>query len=439
MMGTGYVGLVSGACFAHLGHSVICVDKDADRIAGLKRGIMPIYEKDLKEIVDAALGKNSICFTTDPGEGVKKAGVIFITVGTPADKTTGDPDLSHVFAVAEEIADHMDEEYKVIVLKSTVPIGTAEMVENIIKTRNHYARFSVVSNPEFLREGFAVSDFLNPDRIVVGTGDDQSFLIMEELYRPLTEQGYILMRTDVTTANMIKYASNSFLAMKIMFINELADMCEKAGSNVTDVARGIGLDTRIGEKFLNPGPGFGGSCFPKDTLALERMAKKVGSPLKLVETVIAENNARRYKMLSKISEAFNNKLHNKSLAILGITFKAETDDMRDSPSIGILSELNLMGVKLHIYDPQGKKHGPEFFPYAVFYDSAREALKGADAAIILTEWSEFRELTAHDFKTLLKSPLVVDLRNMYRLEDMEGINYHSVGRKTVTISQENAD
>ena len=254
MMGTGYVGLVSGACFAHLGHSVICVDKDADRIAGLKRGIMPIYEKDLKEIVDTTLEKKCISFTTSPGEGVRKSDVLFITVGTPADKTTGDPDLSHVFAVAEEIAAYMDEEYKVIVLKSTVPIGTAERVESIIRTRNHNARFSVVSNPEFLREGFAVGDFLNPDRIVVGTSDDQSFHIMEKLYRPLTDHGYVLMRTDVTTANMIKYASNSFLAMKIMFINELADMCEKAGSDVADVARGIGLDSRIGEKFLNPGP-----------------------------------------------------------------------------------------------------------------------------------------------------------------------------------------
>ncbi|MDR0292213.1 MAG: UDP-glucose/GDP-mannose dehydrogenase family protein [Elusimicrobium sp.] len=431
MVGTGYVGLVSGACFAHLGHTVICVDNNAERIENLKKGIMPIYEKDLKEIVESSAKKGRISFTTDLCDAVAKSEIIFITVGTPSDKKTGDADLSFVFAVAADIAKHMKEEYKVIVLKSTVPVGTAEAVENIIKTAKPHAKFSVVSNPEFLREGFAVSDFLNPDRVVVGANDAKSLAIMEELYKPLTEKGFSFMHTNTTTANMIKYASNSFLAMKIMFINELSDMCEKAGADVTDVAKGVGLDSRIGHKFLNPGPGYGGSCFPKDTLALERMAKKFDSPLKLVETTIAENNARRFKMLSKISGALGGNLRGKRLAVLGVTFKAETDDMRDSPSIGILSELHLNGVSMDIYDPQGKKHGPEFFPYAKFHGDASSALSGADAALILTEWPEFKKITASEYKKLLKTPLVIDLRNMYKLEEMKGVTYHSLGRKTV--------
>jgi UDPglucose 6-dehydrogenase len=431
MIGTGYVGLVSGACFARLGHNVICVDKNEERIKNLKKGIMPIYEKDLKEIVEESYKNSRIDFTCDLGRAVQKSEIIFITVGTPADKKTGDADLSYVFAVAEDIARHVKNEYKVVVLKSTVPIGTAEAVEDIIKKAKPKAKYSVVSNPEFLREGFAVSDFLNPDRIVIGANDEKSLKIMKELYKPLTDKAYPLMHTNTTTANMIKYASNSFLAMKIMFINELSDMCEKAGADVQDVAKGIGRDSRIGHKFLNPGPGFGGSCFPKDTMALERMAKKFNSPLKLVETTIAENNARRFKMISKIDAALAGNTRGKRLAVLGVTFKAETDDMRDSPSIGILSELHLMGVKLDIYDPQGKKHGPEFFPYAKFHESAEEALKGADAALILTEWPQFKKITAADYKKLLKTPLVIDLRNMYNLADMKGIIYHSLGRRTV--------
>ncbi|MDR1123498.1 MAG: UDP-glucose/GDP-mannose dehydrogenase family protein [Elusimicrobiota bacterium] len=431
MIGTGYVGLVSGACFARLGHNVVCVDNNEERIENLKKGIMPIYEKDLKEIVEESYKNGRIDFTCDLGRAVQKSEIIFITVGTPADKKTGDADLSYVFAAAADIAQHMKGEYKVVVLKSTVPIGTAEAVEDIIKKNKPKAKYSVVSNPEFLREGFAVGDFLNPDRIVVGANDEKSLQIMRELYKPLTDKAFALMHTNTTTANMIKYASNSFLAMKIMFINELSDMCEKAGADVQDVAKGIGLDSRIGHKFLNPGPGFGGSCFPKDTMALERMAKKFNSPLKLVETTIAENNARRFKMISKIDAALDGNTRGKRLAVLGVTFKAETDDMRDSPSIGILSELHLMGAKLDIYDPQGKKHGPEFFPYAVFHDSAAAALKGADAALILTEWPEFRKITAAQYKKLLKKPLVIDLRNMYGLADMKGIIYHSLGRKTV--------
>ncbi|MCL2888450.1 MAG: UDP-glucose/GDP-mannose dehydrogenase family protein [Elusimicrobia bacterium] len=431
MVGTGYVGLVSGACFAHLGHTVICVDNNAARIENLKKGIMPIYEKDLKEMVEACVKKENISFTTDLCGAVEKSEIIFITVGTPSDKKTGDADLSFVFAVAADIAKHMKDEYKVIVLKSTVPVGTAEAVEDIIKKAKPAAKFSVVSNPEFLREGFAVSDFLNPDRIVVGANDAKPLSVMRELYKPLTDKGFALLTTNTTTANMIKYASNSFLAMKIMFINEISDMCEKAGADVTDVAKGVGLDSRIGHKFLNPGPGYGGSCFPKDTMALERMAKKFDSPLKLVETTIAENNARRFKMLSKISNALGGNMRGKRLAVLGVTFKAETDDMRDSPSIGILSELHLNGAALDIYDPQGKKHGPEFFPYAKFHDSAAEALSGADAALVLTEWPEFNKITAAEYKKLLKTPLVIDLRNMYKLEDMKGVVYHSLGRKTV--------
>ncbi len=431
VVGTGYVGLVSGACFAHLGHKVVCVDNNAARIENLKKGIMPIYEKGLKEIVDDGAKSGNLQFTANLAEGVKKCEVIFITVGTPADKKTGDPDLSFVFAVAREIADNIKEGYRVIVLKSTVPIGTAESVESIIKENNNKADFSVACNPEFLREGFAVGDFLNPERIVVGANDARALKIMTELYAPLTSQGFKLLTTDTTTANMIKYASNSFLAMKIMFINELSDMCEKAGSDINDVARGIGLDSRIGCKFLQPGPGFGGSCFPKDTMALERMAKKVDSPLKLVETVIAENNARRFKMLAKINAAFDNNLRGKRLAVLGVTFKAETDDMRDSPSIGILQELHLGGVEIGIYDPQGAKNGPKFFPYAKFYDDAKSALKGADGALILTEWAEFKKLTAKDFKDNLKTAIVVDLRNMFRLEEMAGVSYYSLGRKAV--------
>ncbi|MDR1684337.1 MAG: UDP-glucose/GDP-mannose dehydrogenase family protein [Elusimicrobiota bacterium] len=431
MVGTGYVGLVSGACFAHLGHNVICVDNNRERIKNLKKGIMPIYEKDLAAIVQNAYKAGRINFTTDLGKAIEKCQIIFITVGTPADKETGEADLSCVFAVAKDIAKNIKNEYKAVVLKSTVPIGTAEAVENIIKTAAAKAKFSVVSNPEFLREGFAVSDFLKPERIVIGASDGKSLKIMRALYKPLTDKGYPLLHTCPATANMIKYASNSFLAMKIMFINELADMCEKAGADVQDVAKGIGLDSRIGHKFLNPGPGFGGSCFPKDTLALDRMAKQYGAPLKLVETTIAENNARRFKMLAKIENAFEGKLRGKKIAVLGVTFKAETDDMRDSPSIGILSQLHLSGVSLVIYDPQGKKHGPQFFPYAKFANSAPRALKGADGALILTEWPEFKKITARDYKKLLKTPLVVDLRNMYSPADMTGVTYHSVGRKPV--------
>ncbi len=431
IVGTGYVGLVSGVCFAHLGHKIICVDNNKERIDNLNRGVIPVYEQSLKEMVSAAVAAEKISFTTDLANGVENSEIIFICVGTHTDKECLGTDLSGVMGVSADIAKHMGGGYKVIVLKSTVLASTVQDVRDIISAAAPGADFSVVVNPEFLREGLAVQDFLMPERIVVGADDEKSLNLMREFYKPLTDKGFAFLSTTPVTANIIKYASNSFLAMKVMFINELSDLCESTGADITLVSKGLGLDSRIGSKFLTPGPGFGGSCLPKDAQAFAQMAGKYGVSLKLVETTAAQNTARKANMVRKINTAFGGEVSGKKLAILGITFKAGTDDMRASPAIDILSGLHNLGAEFIIYDPQGNKHGPAFFPYAQFAFSAREALQNADGAVILTEWPEFRNITASDYKSLLTTPVVVDLRNMYSLEDMQGITYHSIGRKAV--------
>lgn len=430
VIGTGYVGLVSGACLASLGHRVICVDKAAARINSLKKGVMPIFERGLKEVAARAVAAKKLSFSTELGASVERSEVIFITVGTEENPKTGAPELGAVFAAAQEIAAHING-YKAVVLKSTVPPGTAERVRDIIASAAPGAEFALVSNPEFLREGYAVDDFLAPARIIVGADDARAFEIMAQIYKPLTDKGCFLMCAGHAEANIIKYASNAFLAMKITFINELADMCERAGADVGEVAKGMGLDARIGDKFLEPGPGFGGSCLPKDSAALALTAKKLNSPLKLLESVIASNNSRGDKMVSKIAAAFGGELRGKKLAVLGITFKAGTDDMRAAPALNILPALSKLGARLIVYDPQGSKNARALLPGVRFAAGAAAALRGAHGAVILTEWPEFKAITAGEYKTLLKTPIVVDLRNIYELKHMAGLAYHSLGRKTL--------
>ena len=429
MIGSGYVGLVSGACFADFGHQVTCIDKDAGKIARLERGEMPIFEPGLDLLVAQNVREGRLTFATDGAEAVAACDAVFIAVGTPSRRGDGHADLSYVYAVAEEIAPLLDG-FTVVVTKSTVPVGTGDEIERIIRAARPDAQFAVVSNPEFLREGAAISDFKRPDRVVVGIEDERARAVMAELYRPLSLNETPILFTGRRTSELIKYAANAFLAMKITFINEIADLCEALGADVQQVARGIGLDNRIGSKFLHAGPGYGGSCFPKDTLALVRTAADAGSPIQLVEATVRVNDARKKAMAGKVSAAMNGDLAGKTVGVLGLTFKPNTDDMRDAPSLDIVPALQAMGAKVQAFDPEGHE-ARQMLPGVDFKSGPYEAAEGAAALVIITEWDQFRALDLDEVKRLMRSPLVIDLRNIYRPEEMagRGIRYVSVGRR----------
>jgi len=431
MIGTGYVGLVSGACFADFGHHVTCVDKDAGKIEALHRGVMPIYEPGLDDLVAANVKAGRLTFTTDLTKPVAEADAVFIAVGTPSRRGDGHADLSYVYAAAKEIAAALDG-FTVVVTKSTVPVGTGDEVERIIREARPNADCAVVSNPEFLREGAAIRDFKLPDRIVVGTEDDRAKEAMNELYRPLYLNQSPILVTGRRTAELIKYAANAFLATKITFINEMADLCERVGADVQQVARGIGLDNRIGSKFLHAGPGYGGSCFPKDTLALIKTGQDYDAPIRIVETVAAVNDTRKRAMARKVSAALGGDIRGKTIAVLGLTFKPNTDDMRDAPSIHIVTALNDMGAKVKAYDPIGMEQAKTVLTGVTYCEDAYGCAQDAHALVIITEWEEFRALDLTRLKLAMATPVVVDLRNVYRPEDMakHGFSYSSVGRAT---------
>ena len=429
MIGTGYVGLVSGACFAEFGVNVTCVDRDESKIERLKKGEIPIYEPGLDELVRGNVEAGRLVFTTDLQAAIAGADAIFIAVGTPSRRGDGHADLSYVYGAAMDIAGHMSG-YAVVVTKSTVPVGTGRQVEKIINTARPDLEFDVASNPEFLREGSAINDFMRPDRVVIGAETERAQKVMRQLYRVLYLIETPILFTSLETSEMIKYAANTFLATKITFINEIADLCEKVGANVHDVSRGIGLDGRIGRKFLHPGPGYGGSCFPKDTLALVKTAQDSGSPLRIIETVVDVNERRKTRMAEKIIGACGGDLKGKTLAILGLTFKPNTDDMRDSASLAIIPALQKAGASIRAYDPEGMKEAANLLADVTYCEDAYDAMKGADAAVLLTEWNQFRNLDFERAKTLLKNPNIIDLRNVYSPSDMKaaGFSYTSVGR-----------
>lgn len=429
MIGTGYVGLVSGACFADFGHTVCCIDKDEGKIQRLREGIMPIYEPGLDQLVAQNVREGRLSFSTEYAEGLKGADAVFIAVGTPSRRGDGYADLSYVHAAAEELAG-LIEGFTVVVTKSTVPVGTGDEIEQIIRKARPDAEFAVVSNPEFLREGAAIDDFKHPDRVVVGTDDARAREVMTELYRPLYLNETPIVFTGRRTSELIKYAANAFLALKITFINEVADLCEAVDADVQQVAKGIGLDNRIGSKFLHAGPGYGGSCFPKDTLALVRTATDSGSPLQLVETTVRVNDRRKKAMADRVSRALGGDLKGKRIAVLGLTFKPNTDDMRAAPSLDIVPALQAMGAHVAAFDPEGMHEAEALLPGVTFATGPYEAVEGADAVVILTEWDQFRALDLNRVKLLVKSPVLVDLRNVYRPEDMRarGFTYTSIGR-----------
>lgn len=429
MIGAGYVGLVSGTCFADFGHIVTCVDKDSSKIDHLQKGIMPIYEPGLDVLVDTNVKQGRLFFSTDVKDAITNSDVVFIAVGTPSRRGDGHADLSYVYAAAEEIA-ALVSGFTVIVSKSTVPVGTGDEIESIIRRVNPEADIAVVSNPEFLREGSAIGDFKRPDRVVVGTDDERARDVIKELYRPLYLNETPILFTNRRTSELIKYAANAFLAVKITFINEMADLCEKVGANVQDVSKGIGLDGRIGAKFLNAGPGYGGSCFPKDTLALTKTANDVGSPVQIVDAVIRVNADRKKTMAQKVINAMGGEVSGKTIGILGLAFKPNTDDMRDAPSLDIIPILEKAGAKIKAYDPKSIDEARSLLKDIEFVDSPYTAIKGADAIVIITEWDQFRALDFDRVKDLMKGNTVVDLRNIYSVEMMVkyGFEYTSIGR-----------
>jgi UDPglucose 6-dehydrogenase len=429
IIGTGYVGLVSGACFADFGHEVTCVDKDESKIAALHRGQIPIYEPGLDALVAINAKAGRLNFTTDPTTPVAEADAVFIAVGTPSRRGDGHADLSYVYAAAREIGKALSG-FTVVATKSTVPVGTGDEVERIIRETNPEADVVVASNPEFLREGAAIRDFKFPDRIVVGTADERGRKVMGDIYRPLSLNQAPLMFTARRTAEMIKYAANAFLATKITFINEIADLSEKVGADVQEVARGIGLDNRIGTKFLHAGPGFGGSCFPKDTRALIKIAQDHDVPLRIVEAVLAVNENRKRAMARKVSLALGGALRGKTIGVLGLTFKPDTDDMREAPSIPLITGLLDMGAKVRAYDPAGMEQARSELPSIEYCANAYACAKDADALVIVTEWVQFRALDLDRLKETMAQPIVVDLRNIYHPEDMlaAGFVYESIGR-----------
>jgi UDPglucose 6-dehydrogenase len=433
MIGTGYVGLVSGACFADFGHHVVCVDKDAHKIAALDRGEIPIFEPGLHELVATNVRQKRLAFATEIAGSVREADAVFIAVGTPSRRGDGHADLSYVYAAAREIAAALDG-FTLVITKSTVPVGTGDEVERIIREARPDADVCVVSNPEFLREGAAIRDFKHPDRIVVGTEDPRAQEVMTELYRPLYLNAAPILYTDRRTAELIKYAANAFLATKITFINEIADLCEKVGADVQQVARGIGLDNRIGGKFLHAGPGFGGSCFPKDSVALIKTGQDHAAPLRIVETVAAVNDARKRAMARKVANALGGSVRGKTIAVLGLTFKPNTDDMREAPSIPLITALQDMGAKVRAYDPAGMEQAREVLPDVAYCEDPYRCAQDADALVIVTEWEQFRALDLDRLRDVMARPVMVDLRNVYRPDEMakHGFIYDSVGRPAPT-------
>ena len=429
MVGTGYVGLVSGVCFADFGHDVICVDKDPAKIETLNSGGIPIFEPGLQTIVARNVAAGRLAFTTDLSEAMNGADAVFIAVGTPSRRGDGFADLSYVYAAAEEIAANMSG-FTVVVTKSTVPVGTGDEVERIIRKANPDGDFEVVSNPEFLREGAAINDFKRPDRVVVGTEDDRAQDVMRALYRPLFINETPIVFTSRRTSELIKYAANAFLATKITFINEMADLCEAVGGNVQEVARGIGLDKRIGGKFLHAGPGYGGSCFPKDTLALVRTADEANVDLSIVKSVVDANEARKTRMAEKVIKACGGDISGKTIAVLGLAFKPNTDDMRDAPSLTIIPHLQSKGAKIRAFDPEAMDEAAKLLTGVEYATGAYACIKDADALVIVTEWDQFRALDLRRIKTLLAKPNIIDLRNIYSPEDMQRLefSYSSVGR-----------
>jgi UDPglucose 6-dehydrogenase len=437
MIGTGYVGLVSGACFADFGHDVTCVDTDASKIAALARGEVPIYEPGLTELVHSNAREGRLAFATGVVEPVSAADAVFIAVGTPSRRGDGHADLSYVYAAAREIAAALTG-FTVVVTKSTVPVGTGDEVERIIREVRPDADVAVVSNPEFLREGAAIRDFKHPDRIVVGLSDPRARDVMSELYRPLYLNAAPILFVERRTAELIKYAANAFLATKITFINEIADLCEKVGADVQDVARGIGLDNRIGSKFLHAGPGYGGSCFPKDTVALIKTGQDYGAPLRIVETVAAVNDQRKRAMARKVAAALGGQVRGRTIAVLGLTFKPNTDDMREAPSISVITALQDLGARVQAYDPVGMGQARSLLSDVTYCDSAYACAERADALVIVTEWEQFRALDLDRLKRVMTRPVVIDLRNIYRPEDMtrRGFSYQGVGRPEVATSED---
>ena len=431
MVGSGYVGLVSGACFADFGHDVVCIDKDASKIERLDNGIMPIYEPGLDELVAANVKAGRLSFTTDLAAGIRDAAAVFIAVGTPSRRGDGHADLSFVYAVAREVGESLAND-AVVVTKSTVPVGTGDEVERILSETGCQHRVSVVSNPEFLREGAAIGDFKRPDRIVLGVEDEFGREVMREIYRPLFLNESPMLFVSRRSSELIKYAANAFLATKITFINEMADLCEKVGANVQDVSRGIGMDNRIGAKFLHAGPGYGGSCFPKDTLALLKTAEDYDSPVRIVEAVVKVNDSRKRAMGRKVLEALGGMeaARGKKVALLGLTFKPNTDDMRDSPAIAVSQALTDAGVTVAAYDPEGMEQARPLMPEVEMCADPYAAIEGADAVAIVTEWDAFRALDFARIKRLAKAPVLIDLRNIYSPEDVRaaGFDYSSIGR-----------
>jgi len=432
MVGSGYVGLVSGACFSEFGIEVACIDKDEAKIERLRRGEMPIFEPGLEALVDSNMRAGRLTFGTDLAAATAGADAVFIAVGTPSRHGDGHADLSYVFAAAEEIAEALTG-YAVIVTKSTVPVGTGREVAHRVRAVNPSADFDVASNPEFLREGSAINDFMRPDRVVIGSSSERARQVMRQLYRPLYLIETPIIFTGIETSELIKYAANGFLATKITFINEIADLCEKVGADVHDVARGIGLDGRIGRKFLHPGPGFGGSCFPKDTLALAMTAKQAGAPLHLIEAVVDVNEKRKKSMADRVIAACGGSVAGCTIATLGLTFKPNTDDMRDSPSLAILPALQAAGATIRAFDPEGMAEARKAMPDIGYCDNAYDAMTGADAVVIITEWNEFRALDLERMRRVLRRPIVIDLRNVYNPEDMAaaGFAYSCIGRPRV--------
>jgi UDPglucose 6-dehydrogenase len=429
IIGTGYVGLVSGACYSEFGHDVVCVDRDAAKIAALRSGEVPIFEPGIEPLVARNVAEGRLSFSTDLAAAVHGADAVFIAVGTPSRRGDGHADLAYVHAAAAEIGTALNG-YTVIVTKSTVPVGTSREVARILREARPDADFDVASNPEFLREGAAIGDFMRPDRVVIGTGSERAREVLGRVYRPLYLIETPIIFTEPETAELIKYAANAFLATKITFINEMADLCEKLGADVHDVARGIGLDGRIGRKFLHAGPGYGGSCFPKDTLALVRTAAQAGAPTRIVESVIAVNDARKRQMAAKIVEHCGGSIAGKTIAVLGLTFKPNTDDMRDAPSLDIIPALIEAGATVRAYDPEGLDEAKKLLDGVAWCEGAYEALEGADALVIITEWNAFRALDLARVKELMKAPVMVDLRNIYDPREMAaaGFDYTGIGR-----------
>ena len=431
MIGAGYVGLVSGACFSEFGFNVACVDRDKERIERLTEGDIPIFEPGLESLILKNTRSGRLSFTTSLSEALVDTDAIFIAVGTPSRRGDGHADLTFVYDVAREISSKI-KDHTVIVTKSTVPVGTGDVIERIIEETNPSIKCEVVSNPEFLREGSAIDDFMRPDRVVIGTSSEKAKEILRQIYRPLFLRETPILFTDRNTAELIKYAGNTFLATKITFINEISDLCEKVGANIQDVAKGIGLDGRIGPKFLHPGPGYGGSCFPKDTLALVSTAQSAGSPIRIVETVVDINDKRKKGLIERVRTIIDG-VEGKQVAVLGITFKPNTDDMRDSPSLELIPALIKGGAMVNVYDPEGMENAKKIINDVQWCDNAYDALSGSDVGIILTEWNEFRALDLNRVKGEMRNPVILDLRNIYEMDEMStaGFEYHCLGIKSL--------